>query len=64
MRRCHFTGWTLDGIYVGYSSPLTFTVNGNRSLVAQFVARPAFADVPASDPDYQAITFLAALGNH
>jgi parallel beta-helix repeat protein len=57
-----FLGWTLDGQYVGFASPLTFTVDGNRSLVAQFAARPTFSDVPASDPDHQAITFLAAAG--
>jgi len=57
-----FLGWTLDGVYVGYASPLTFTVNGNRTLVGKFAARPSFADVPAGDPDYQAITFLAAFG--
>jgi hypothetical protein len=47
---------------VGYASPLTFTVNSDRTLVATFAARPAFSDVPTSDPDYQAITTLAALG--
>ena len=57
-----FVGWTLDGQYIGYASPLTFTVAANRTLVATFVARPTFGDVPTSDPDYQAITTLAALG--
>jgi len=57
-----FVGWTLDDAYVGYASPLTFIVPANRTLVATFVARPTFADVPTSDPDYQAITTLAALG--
>ena len=57
-----FVGWTLDGTYVGYASPLTFTVAANRILAATFVARPTFTDVPTSDPDYQAITTLAALG--
>ncbi len=57
-----FVGWTLDGTYVGYAPTLTFAVGANRALVAAFVARPAFADVPPSDPDYQAITMLAALG--
>jgi hypothetical protein len=57
-----FVGWTLDGQYVGYASPLTFTVDANRTLVATFAARPTFTDVPSSDPDYQAITTLAALG--
>ena len=57
-----FVGWTLDGTYVGYAPTLTFTIGANRALVATFVARPAFADVPPSDPDYRALTTLAALG--
>ena len=44
-----FLGWTLDGTYVGYANPLTFQVNGDRTLKATFVARPAFSDVPTSD---------------
>ena len=57
-----FVGWTLDGVYVGYANPLNFAVNSNRTLVATFVARTSFSDVPTSDGDYQAITFLTALG--
>jgi hypothetical protein len=57
-----FLGWALDGVYVGYANPLTITVNGAHTLVARFAARPAFTDVPSGDPDYQAITMLAALG--
>jgi hypothetical protein len=57
-----FTGWMLDGQYAGFAPTLTFTVNSNRTLVATFAARPTFGDVPMSDPDYQAITTLAALG--
>ena len=57
-----FIGWTLDGVYVGYPATLAFTVNSNRTLVATFAARPTFGDVPTTDPDYQAITFLAAAG--
>jgi len=40
-----FVGWTLDGQYVGYASPLTFAVTSDRTLVAAFAARPTFADV-------------------
>jgi hypothetical protein len=57
-----FLGWTLDGQYAGFAPTLDFTVEGNRSLVARFAARPTFSDVPQGDADYQAITFLAALG--
>jgi len=58
-----FVGWTLDGQYVGYASPLTFTVNANRTLVATFVATPQFSDLGGlSAADRQAVVFLAALG--
>ena len=58
-----FTGWTLDGTYVGYASPLTITVNSNRTLVATFVATPTFSDISLlSAADQQMITFLAARG--
>ncbi len=57
-----FLGWALDGTYVGYANPLTITVNSAHTLVARFAPRPAFADVPSDDPDYGAITTLAALG--
>jgi len=58
-----FLGWTLDSKYVGYASPLTFTVAADRTLVATFAARPTFGDIGGlSAQDQQAITFLAALG--
>lgn len=57
-----FAGWTLDGVYLGYASPLTLAYSVSHTLVARFVARPTFGDIPASDPDYRAITTLAALG--
>jgi len=57
-----FLGWTLDGTYDGYPTPFDFTVNANRTLVATFAPRPVFSDVPATDADWQAITFLAAFG--
>jgi hypothetical protein len=57
-----FLGWTLDGQYVGYASPLDFTVSGDRDLVATFAPRPAFGDIPVGNPDHEAVTFLAALG--
>jgi hypothetical protein len=57
-----FLGWTLDNQDVGFASPLTFTVNANRTLVAHFAARPAFGDVAASGVAWDAITQLAARG--
>lgn len=57
-----FLVWTPDGVYVGFASPLAFTVNGDRHLVGTFAARPSFVDMPTTDPAYQAITFLAAVG--
>ena len=55
-----FTGWALDGQFVGWANPLTLTMNGDHTAVAMFAARPAFPDVPASDPAYEAIAQLAA----
>jgi uncharacterized repeat protein (TIGR02543 family) len=57
-----FLGWTLDGEYVGFPGTLKFTVSANRTLKAVFAATPTFSDVPTTEPDYYAITFLAALG--
>jgi alpha-tubulin suppressor-like RCC1 family protein len=58
-----FTGWTLDGQYVGFAPTLDFTVNGNRTLVATFAPRPAFSDIGGlSEAEQNQITFLAALG--
>jgi len=58
-----FVGWTLDGQYVGYASPLTFAVNSNRTLTAQFIVTPQFGDLGALGAgDRQMVTFLAALG--
>ena len=57
-----FLGWTLDGQNVGYASPLTFTVNADRTLVARFAARPSFSDAPGDAPQTEAINQLAARG--
>ena len=57
-----FVGWTLDNVYVGFPTTLDFVVNGNRTLVATFKVRSTFSDVATTDSDYQAISFLAALG--
>jgi hypothetical protein len=57
-----FLGWTLDGTDVGFASPLTFTVNTDRILVARFAPRPAFSDVAPSGVAWDAITQLAARG--
>jgi subtilisin family serine protease len=57
-----FLGWTLDGRYVGYTSPLTFAVNSDRTLVAAFVNSPTFADVPGDYWAYAPIERFAARG--
>ncbi len=57
-----FLGWTLDGRDVGFASPLDFTVAADRTLVARFAVRPAFADVPTGGPAWEALTQLAARG--
>jgi len=50
-----FLGWTLDSVYVGDASPLTFTVNSDHTLIGAFVTGPTFADVP---PGYWAYPFI------
>ena len=57
-----FTGWTVDGQFAGWASPLTLTMNGNRTVAATFAARPSFPDVPEGHPAYEAISQLAARG--
>jgi hypothetical protein len=57
-----FTGWTLDGQFVGWASPLTLTMDGDHAAVATFAMPPAFPDVAAGTPDAEAIRQLAARG--
>jgi alpha-tubulin suppressor-like RCC1 family protein len=58
-----FIGWTLNGQFVGFASPLTFTVNSNSTLVAIFAPQASFTDVSPSNPYYTAIAQLAARGS-
>ena len=57
-----FLGWTLDGAYVGDTSPLTFAVNSDRTLVAAFVTSPTFADVPGDYWAYAQVERFAGRG--
>ena len=57
-----FTGWTVDGAFAGWASPLTLTMTGNRAVAASFAAAPSFPDVPADHPAAEAIAQLAARG--
>jgi hypothetical protein len=58
-----FIGWTLDGNYVGYASPLDFNVAGSsHNVLATCVPRPGFSDVNAGTPYNEAIIQLAARG--
>jgi len=58
-----FTGWTLDGVPVGWSPTLTVTMDGPHTAVANFVARPSFIDVGADGTGGpEAIAQLAARG--
>ncbi|HEY8600867.1 MAG TPA: S8 family serine peptidase [Thermomicrobiales bacterium] len=57
-----FTGWTIDGVFQGWATPLTLTMDGPHSVVATFTGRPRFGDLPPGPPPYEAITQLAARG--
>jgi uncharacterized repeat protein (TIGR02543 family) len=57
-----FAGWTVDGVFAGWASPLTLTMDSNRTAAATFAASPNFPDVPPSHPAYEAISQLAARG--
>jgi hypothetical protein len=58
-----FTGWTVDGVYAGFSSPLSFGINNSsHNVLATCVAKPAFTDVSGATPYGDGITHLAALG--
>jgi len=52
----------VDGVFVGWSSPLTLTMDGDHAVAATFAARPRFPDVAASHPYAEAIAQLAARG--
>ncbi len=39
-----FNGWTLDGTFVGFANPLTFTVNSSsHNVLATRTPRPIFS---------------------
>ncbi|MGN6673934.1 MAG: choice-of-anchor Q domain-containing protein [Thermomicrobiales bacterium] len=55
-----FLGWTVDGVFVGFGSPLAMPVTKNRTVVATFAPIQNFCDVSASDPNYEAIVNFSA----
>jgi len=57
-----FLGWTVDGTFVGFGSPLNLPVTKNRTVVAAFAPIPAFCDVTTATANSTAITQLAARG--
>lgn len=57
-----FTGWTVDGVFVGFGVPLNLPVTQDRTVVATFAAIPSFCDVTPSTTFYTAIANLAARG--
>ena len=57
-----FTGWTIDGVFQGWATPLTLTMDRPHTVVATFAGRPRFGDLPPGPPPYEAITQLAARG--
>lgn len=57
-----FLGWTVDGSFVGFANPLKLSLSKNRTVRADFAPRPTFADVPTTNPAYEAVIQLAARG--
>ena len=57
-----FVGWTWDGVEVGWTNPVTLTMDGEHSLVARFKQTPTFPDVTGGHNYTEAVTQLAARG--
>ena len=57
-----FLGWTVDGVFRGWATPLTLTMAADHTVVAAFAPRPTFRDVAADAPSAEAIAQLAARG--
>ncbi|MGN6813950.1 MAG: glycosyl hydrolase family 8, partial [Thermomicrobiales bacterium] len=55
-----FTGWTVDGQFVGWPNPLTLPLNTNHDVAPTFAVYFNFPDVSRSDPNYAAIIQLSA----
>ena len=55
-----FAGWTIDGAFQGWANPLTLTVAGAHTVVANFAKRRHFTDLPPGPPPYEAVSQLAA----
>jgi hypothetical protein len=57
-----FTGWTIDGAFVGWATPFSLTMDRDHAVRAAFVARPSYPDLVGGTPYAEAIVQLAALG--
>ncbi len=55
-----FTGWKLDGVFVGWANPLTLTMNTDHTMEATFVPVPIFGDVPGGKAYTDPVLHLAA----
>ncbi|MGN6672035.1 MAG: InlB B-repeat-containing protein, partial [Thermomicrobiales bacterium] len=55
-----FTGWTVDGTFVGFGVPLDLPMTLSHTVVATFNTTPVFSDVTGSTPFAAAISQLAA----
>lgn len=55
-----FIGWQVDGIYKGWASPLTITMNSNHAVQATFVPTASFPGLDSGRADYAAIVALAS----
>ncbi|MFN8536500.1 MAG: hypothetical protein U0232_03350 [Thermomicrobiales bacterium] len=58
-----FADWTVDGADAKQANPLTITMAGDHTVVANFVTTASFSDVGPSDAGCDAIIRLASLGS-
>jgi hypothetical protein len=56
------TGWTFDGQFVGWHTPLSITMNSSHTVVGTFAPTKTFGDVPSNHQAANAITQLATRG--
>lgn len=54
-----FAGWTIDGTFRGWASPFTLRMDANHAVVATFIPRIIFTDLP-NDASAEAIIQLAS----
>ncbi|HEU5330751.1 MAG TPA: PKD domain-containing protein, partial [Thermomicrobiales bacterium] len=55
-----FLGWTIDGKFAGFHTPLVLTMSADHTVAARFAPIPTLPDVPANAPYAAAIARLNA----